>query len=198
VVAVALCVLPQAAQAQVDDLPPKPPSATVQTIEADALTRWVALTATWTPVQWSQWYHFMEVTARWSPEQWAQWEHFLKVSAQWGPEEWADWDRFSKLNSVDDAIEGSAAEFGLNSQKWRRIAECESGLNPFAVSDGGDYWGLFQEDIRFWEDRVRVFNEEIDPDVPDSDPLNPVTNARVSARLAAMSGYVHWPNCGRR
>jgi hypothetical protein len=93
---------------------------------------------------------------------------------------------------VDRAITESAREFGVDETRLRVIARCESGFNPFAGN--GPYQGMFQQAADAWGARAGEFNAAVDPDVP-GDIHSPFDNTRVSARMLAIDGDSHWPNC---
>jgi peptidoglycan hydrolase-like protein with peptidoglycan-binding domain len=69
----------------------------------------------------------------------------------------------------------------------RRIAECESGGNPSAVSPGGTYRGKYQFSRSTW----RNLGQSGDPaDAPEW------LQDRVALKLYRQSGTAPWPNCG--
>jgi hypothetical protein len=69
----------------------------------------------------------------------------------------------------------------------RRIAECESGGNPRAVSPGGRYRGKYQFSRATW----RHLGGTGDPaDAPES------VQDRIALKLFKKSGSAPWPNCG--
>jgi hypothetical protein len=69
----------------------------------------------------------------------------------------------------------------------QRIAECESGGNPSAVSPGGDYRGKYQ----FTRDTWRRLGGEGDPaDAPEW------LQDRMALKLYRQSGTDPWPSCG--
>ena len=68
----------------------------------------------------------------------------------------------------------------------RRIAECESGGNPRAVSPGGTYRGKYQFSRSTW----RNLGQSGDPaDAPEW------LQDRVALKLYRQSGTAPWPNC---
>jgi hypothetical protein len=68
----------------------------------------------------------------------------------------------------------------------RRIAECESGGNPRAVSPGGRYRGKYQFSRATW----RGLGGKGDPaDAPEW------LQDRMALKLYRQSGTAPWPNC---
>ncbi len=96
-------------------------------------------------------------------------------------------------SEVDRAITEAAREFRLNEGKFRRVARCESGFNPF--NSPGSYFGLMQHSKSEWSGRVRAFNQGYDPDVLGN-PHAPFDNARVAAWMIHNDGWGPWPECG--
>jgi peptidoglycan hydrolase-like protein with peptidoglycan-binding domain len=69
----------------------------------------------------------------------------------------------------------------------RRIAECESGGNPRAVSPGGQYRGKYQFSRETW----RALGGRGDPaDAPEW------LQDRLALKLYRQSGTAPWPSCG--
>jgi hypothetical protein len=69
----------------------------------------------------------------------------------------------------------------------KRIAECESGGNPRAVSPGGRYRGKYQFSLATWHNLGG-----------DGDPVDASEAAqdRVALKLYRRSGTAPWPSCG--
>ena len=68
-----------------------------------------------------------------------------------------------------------------------RIAQCESGGDPTAVSADGTYRGKYQFDRETW----RQMGGSGDPaDAPEAE------QDRIAAKLLAARGTAPWPNCG--
>ena len=68
-----------------------------------------------------------------------------------------------------------------------RIAQCESGGNPRAVSPGGQYRGKYQFSRTTW----RAIGGSGDPaDAPES------LQDRLALKLYRQRGSAPWPNCG--
>jgi peptidoglycan hydrolase-like protein with peptidoglycan-binding domain len=69
----------------------------------------------------------------------------------------------------------------------KRIAECESGGNPQAVSPGGRYRGKYQFSLSTWHNLGG-----------DGDPVDAseATQDRIALKLYRRSGTAPWPSCG--
>jgi hypothetical protein len=73
--------------------------------------------------------------------------------------------------------------------KALQVARCESGFETNAYNSGG-YAGVFQQAIRYWPDRQRVYDVErweLRPGV-----FNGRTNVTVSIRMAHRGGWSPW------
>jgi len=68
-----------------------------------------------------------------------------------------------------------------------RIAQCESGGDPTAVSADGKYRGKYQFDRATWE-RLGGAGDPASAGEAEQD--------RIAAKLLAQSGTSSWPNCG--
>jgi len=90
--------------------------------------------------------------------------------------------------SVHDAIR---RHFPAEYEKAVRVATCESGLDPRAVSSGGGNHGLFQIN-NVHRGRVASMGYSW------SDIYDPYVNARVARTIYNESGWSPWPVCGRR
>jgi peptidoglycan hydrolase-like protein with peptidoglycan-binding domain len=85
-----------------------------------------------------------------------------------------------------EASDTSAAPSGADGT-LQRIANCESGGNPTAVSADGTYRGKYQFDRRTW----REMGGTGDPaDAPEAE------QDRIAAQLLAQRGTAPWPVCG--
>ena len=74
-------------------------------------------------------------------------------------------------------------------KRWaRRVAACESGMNPDALGADGIYRGAFQFGESTWKTA---------PQSPGGDPIaySYRTQAFVAVRLKTRDGAGHWPNC---
>jgi hypothetical protein len=69
----------------------------------------------------------------------------------------------------------------------KRIAECESGGNPRALSPGGRYRGKYQFSLETWHNLGG-----------DGDPIDAseATQDRIALKLYRRSGSAPWPSCG--
>lgn len=72
---------------------------------------------------------------------------------------------------------------------WTRLAQCESGGNPRAVSKSGKYRGAFQFSLSTWRSIGM-----------SGDPIDHPYSVQLAAakRLQARSGWGQWPTCARR
>jgi peptidoglycan hydrolase-like protein with peptidoglycan-binding domain len=86
-----------------------------------------------------------------------------------------------------DADSSNAAPSGDAAATLQRIAQCESGGNPSAVSADGTYRGKYQFDRETW----RAMGGSGDPaDAPEAE------QDRIAAALLAQRGTAPWPVCG--
>jgi hypothetical protein len=69
----------------------------------------------------------------------------------------------------------------------KRIAECESGSNPRAVSPGGRYRGKYQFSVETWQN-LGGKGDPID--------ASEATQDRIALKLYRRSGTAPWPSCG--
>jgi peptidoglycan hydrolase-like protein with peptidoglycan-binding domain len=80
----------------------------------------------------------------------------------------------------------TAAPDGAADATLQRIAQCESGANPSAVSADGTYRGKYQFDRETW----RAMGGSGDPaDAPEAE------QDRIAAALLAQRGTAPWPVC---
>jgi hypothetical protein len=86
--------------------------------------------------------------------------------------------------SDTSASDGSG---GSSSATLERIAECESGGDPTAVSAGGRYRGKYQFDRATWE-RMGGSGDPAQATEAEQD--------RIAAKLLAQRGTAPWPVCG--
>jgi hypothetical protein len=86
-----------------------------------------------------------------------------------------------------DETASSPAAGGADDARLERIAQCESGGDPTAVSADGTYRGKYQFDRETW----RQMGGSGDPaDAPEAE------QDRIAAKLLAARGTAPWPNCG--
>jgi Transglycosylase-like domain/Putative peptidoglycan binding domain len=81
---------------------------------------------------------------------------------------------------------GAGASDGA-SPTLRRIASCESGGNPRAISPDGRYRGKYQFDVATW----RAMGGTGDPAAASE-----AEQDRIAAKLLAARGTAPWPTCG--
>jgi Transglycosylase-like domain/Putative peptidoglycan binding domain len=133
----------------------------------------------------------------------------VKADGVYGPRTRAAVKRFQRANGIDvDGVAGpqTLAALGLGSgdepasdetasttagggddATLERIAQCESGGDPTAVSADGTYRGKYQFDRETW----RQMGGSGDPaEAPEAE------QDRIAAKLLAARGTAPWPNCG--
>jgi len=106
--------------------------------------------------------------------------HGLTVDGVLGPETLAELG----VRRASDTPAGSAA--GAGSAVLARIASCESGGDPAAVSADGQYRGKYQFDQATWE-RLGGTGDPAAASEAEQD--------RLAAKLLAEAGGSPWPNC---
>jgi hypothetical protein len=90
-----------------------------------------------------------------------------------------------KAQEADDS--STAAPTGDAAATLQRIAQCESGGDPTAVSSDGTYRGKYQFDRATW----RAMGGSGDPaEAPEAE------QDRIAAALLAQRGTAPWPVCG--
>jgi hypothetical protein len=94
--------------------------------------------------------------------------------------------RARRVSRVDHALTLAAATYGVPASRLRRVATCESTLNPNARN--GQYVGLFQFGQQLWNTTPYKRLSRTDPYA-----------AAAAAAWAFKRGMSrHWPICGRR
>ncbi len=89
-----------------------------------------------------------------------------------------------RTGSVDHALQIAAATYGVSESRLRKVATCESTLNPEATN--GPYVGLFQFGTPLW-------NATPYGDMSRTDPY---AAALAAAKTFSEGGASHWPVCG--
>ena len=84
----------------------------------------------------------------------------------------------------------------LSDEQLARLARCESGGNPRAVSASGKYHGLYQFDQRTWNGIASSVAPEYVGTRPSAAP--PEVQNAMARGLHAQRGRSPWPVCGRR
>jgi hypothetical protein len=85
-------------------------------------------------------------------------------------------------NPVTDAIN---REFGPIASQATAVAQCESSLNPSAISPGGGNWGLFQINVvhQSWVESMGYSWSQM---------LDPFVNAHIARLMYNSSGWSPW------
>ena len=91
------------------------------------------------------------------------------------------------LGGVSQASSASTRGVSAPSATLARIAQCESGGNPSAVSADGQYRGKYQFSRATW----RAMGGTGDPAAASE-----AEQDRMAAKLMAQAGTSPWPNCG--
>jgi soluble lytic murein transglycosylase-like protein len=90
---------------------------------------------------------------------------------------------FSK-KEVEALIRESAKRYGLPVDKVLRIAVCESKLDHTAISGNGTYWGVYQFNIRMWNNMPEG--------KANIDRRDAVVNINAAHRHMKAHGYSAW------
>jgi Transglycosylase-like domain/Putative peptidoglycan binding domain len=92
------------------------------------------------------------------------------------------------VTSGDDATKSDeTASTSADQGTLDRIAQCESGGDPTAVSTDGTYRGKYQFDRETWR-QMGGSGDPADASEAEQD--------RIAAKLLATRGTAPWPNCG--
>jgi peptidoglycan hydrolase-like protein with peptidoglycan-binding domain len=114
--------------------------------------------------------------------------HDLEVDGVLGPETLEELGVSVPEDDGDAPAQGeSAADTGPASATLERIAQCESGGDPQAVSADGQYRGKYQFDRATWERLGGTGDPAAAPEAEQD---------RLAAKLLAERGTSPWPNCG--
>jgi hypothetical protein len=84
--------------------------------------------------------------------------------------------------------QASASAGGSSDATLARIAQCESGGDPTAISADGTYRGKYQFDRETWQ---RMGGTGDPADAPEAE------QDRIAAKLLAARGTAPWPVCGQ-
>lgn len=94
-----------------------------------------------------------------------------------------------KSSDFDEWFTKYSQKESIDRNLLRRIAVCESGLNPRAVN--GIYGGLFQFSTGTWISNRRAMNMDTNPELR----FHPEEAIRTAAFRIATVGIHAWPNC---
>jgi peptidoglycan hydrolase-like protein with peptidoglycan-binding domain len=113
--------------------------------------------------------------------------HGLTADGVAGPQTLAALGVTAAAPKAEEADDSSAAPAAGADATLQRIAQCESGGNPAAVSTDGTYRGKYQFDRTTW----REMGGTGDPaEAPEAE------QDRIAAQLLAQRGTAPWPVCG--
>ena len=108
------------------------------------------------------------------------------------PEEIAVWREHGERKALD----AHPARNVLTDAQLARLAWCESGGNPRAVSPSGKYHGLYQFDQRTWNGAASAVLPGYMGVRPSAAP--PHVQDALARELFRARGRSPWPVCGRR
>lgn len=95
------------------------------------------------------------------------------------------------VGSMEDWFNKYAGKESIDRERLKRIAVCESGLNPNARFL--DYGGLFQFSTSSWISTRTHMNLPTDP----NQRFNPEEAIKTAAFKVATEGIHAWPNCNK-
>lgn len=116
------------------------------------------------------------------------------VTAACTPEEQALFAAHQQRHAV--ALASTRSTSSLTDDQLARLAKCESGGNPTAVSRNGKYHGLYQFDQRTWNGVAASVLPDYVGTKPSQAPAE-VQDAMARA-LHSARGRSPWPVCGKR
>ena len=115
---------------------------------------------------------------------------------------YVDWDGVARIHAAQQdaaraarsrprpaAANASAPRARTGHDVWARLAQCESGGNPRAVSSSGTYRGAFQFSLATWRS-VGMTGDPIDHSYGEQ--------LAAAKRLQARSGWGQWPACSQK
>jgi hypothetical protein len=91
-------------------------------------------------------------------------------------------------DASSSASSGASSPAGSSSATLAKIAQCESGGDPTAVSADGTYRGKYQFDRETWQQMGGTGDPA---DAPEAE------QDRIAAKLLAERGTAPWPVCGQ-
>jgi soluble lytic murein transglycosylase-like protein len=97
-------------------------------------------------------------------------------------------------SELDPLFSKYGNEYGIDTEKMKRVAKCESGLNPGALSLSGAYGGLFQFVSSTWASNRNAMGLDPSPDLR----FNAEESIRTAAFKMSRDGFGAWPVCGQR
>jgi hypothetical protein len=95
------------------------------------------------------------------------------------------------VKNLDEIFDKVSHEQSVERDALKKIALCESGLNPRAAN--GDYLGLYQFSTNTWITTRRKMNQDANPTLR----FSPEDSIKTAAFKIATEGKNAWPNCKR-
>ncbi len=92
-------------------------------------------------------------------------------------------------SEIDTLFTEYGQKYGVDKDQLKRIAKCESGLNPKATNLY--YGGLFQFSAGSWKEYRRLMGKGTDPDLR----FDPEAAINTAAYLISTGHASAWPNC---
>jgi hypothetical protein len=108
------------------------------------------------------------------------------------PEEVAVWREAGERQALDQ----HRARHALTDAQLGRLANCESGGNPRAVSPSGSYHGLYQFNQRTWNGAASAVMPSYVGVSPSAAPA--YVQDAMARELYTARGRQPWPVCGKR
>lgn len=93
--------------------------------------------------------------------------------------------------SLDELFAKYSSEYGVDKELMKRIAYCESGLNPAAATNL--YAGLYQFSESLWISTRTLMGQNNDPNLR----FNAEESIRTAAFMISQGHLNIWPNCNK-
>lgn len=96
-----------------------------------------------------------------------------------------------QFSDLDSLFIKYANQQSINKDLLKKIAVCESNLNPSAVN--GDYVGLFQYSSSYWTSMRKRMNLDGNPALR----FHAEESIKTAAFTLATAGFAAWPHCSK-